>query len=183
MRRRRLRLALLPALACLGLAFGAAAAPDDIGGWRGLSWGMTADQVDGVLPQATPLIPPWNFGPLYAERVLQDVTIGGIRFDAVIQMGRTDDRLGQILFERRPPIPGPAALQRFLADLTTRLGPPAAGCAADAGVVTRLWRFPSTEVALSMVDFSWDGSRGALRRMLLRYTPAGRAPASLCPAG
>jgi hypothetical protein len=35
-------------------------------------------------------------------------------------------------------------------------------------------------VALTAVDFSADGSRGRLQRLLLRYTAADRAPPSPC---
>lgn len=180
MMRRRLGLALAPALAWLLLVVPAGAAETDIRGWEGLSWGMTARQVDAALPQAVPLSPPWDFGPLYAERMVQNVVVGGIAFDLVPELARQDDRLVQILFERRPPIPGPDELQSFVNDLHARLGPPAESCVVEAGLVTRLWRFPSAQVALTAVDFSADGSRGRLQRLLLRYTAADRAPPSPC---
>ena len=49
MRRRRLGLALAPALAWLFLSSHAFAAETDIRGWNGLTWGMTAQQVDAAL--------------------------------------------------------------------------------------------------------------------------------------
>ncbi|MBW8727353.1 MAG: hypothetical protein JF625_19670 [Inquilinus limosus] len=175
---RGLGLALAPAW--LLLAAHAVAAETDIRGWEGLSWGMTARQVESALPQAVTLSPPWDFGPLYAERMVQNVVVGGIAFDLVPELARKDDRLVQILFERRPPIPGPDELQSFVNDLHARLGPPAESCVVEAGLVTRLWRFPSAQVALTAVDFSADGSRGRLQRLLLRYTAADRAPPSPC---
>lgn len=180
MRRRRLGLALAPALAWCLLAVQAGAAETDIRGWEGLSWGMTAQQVDAALPQAVPLSPPWDFGPLYAERMVRNVVVGGIAFDLVPELARQDGRLVQILFERRSPIPGPSELQSFVNDLHARLGPPAESCVVEAGLVTRLWRFPSAQVALTAVDFTADGSRGRLQRLLLRYTAADRAPRSPC---
>ncbi|HMG51569.1 MAG TPA: hypothetical protein VK597_13270 [Inquilinus sp.] len=182
MSRRRLCRALLPALAAgLLLARGASAA-DDIRGWNGLTWGMTAAEVDAALPQAIKLSPAWDFGPLYAERMQRDVVIGGIPFDVVPELARQDGRLVQILFERRPPIPGPAELQAFVNDLAARLGPAADNCTLETGLVTRLWHFPSTQVALTAVDFTADGS-GRLQRLLLRYTAADRAPPSPCEQG
>lgn len=175
---RRVRPALV--LAWLAVWSGAAAAEADIRGWDGLTWGMTADQVRTALPQAVPLSPPWDFGPLYADRLVRGVVVGGIAFDLVPELARKDGRLAQILFERRSPIPGPAELQAFVNDLHARLGPPAENCMVEAGLVTRLWRFPSSQVALTMVDFSADGSRGRLQRLLLRYTAADRAPPSPC---
>ncbi|MGF6229676.1 hypothetical protein QFZ27_003631 [Inquilinus ginsengisoli] len=175
---RGLGLALAPAW--LLLAAHAVAAETDIRGWENLTWGMTAQQVDTALPQAVPLSPPWDFGPLYAERMVQNVVVGGIAFDLVPELARKDGRLVQILFERRPPIPGPGELQSFVNDLHARLGPPAESCVVESGLVTRLWRFPSAQVALTAVDFSADGSRGRLQRLLLRYTAADRAPPSPC---
>jgi hypothetical protein len=180
MRRRRLGLAFAPALAWLLLASPATAADTDIRGWDGLSWGMTAAQVRAALPQAVPLSPAWDFGPLYAERMVRDVVVSGIAFDLVPELARQDGRLVQLLFERRSPIPGPSELQSFVNDLHARLGPPAESCVVEAGLVTRLWRFPSAQVALTAVDFSADGSRGRLQRLLLRYTAADRAPPSPC---
>lgn len=156
------------------------AAETDIRGWEGLSWGMTARQVESALPQSVPLSPPWDFGPLYAERMVQNVVVGGIAFDLVPELARQDGTLVQLLFERRSPIPGPDELQSFVNDLHARLGPPAESCMVESGLVTRLWRFPSAQVALTMVDFSADGSRGRLQRLLLRYTAADRAPPSPC---
>lgn len=175
---RRLGLAL--PLAWLLLSSPAFAAESDIRGWDDLTWGMTAQQVESALPQAVPLSPPWDFGPLYAERMVRDVVVGGIAFDLVPELARQDGRLVQILFERRSPIPGPEELQSFVNDLHARLGSPAESCVVQSGLVTRLWRFPSAQVALTMVDFSADGSRGRLQRLLLRYTAADHAPASPC---
>lgn len=175
---RGLGLALAPAW--LLLAAHAVAAETDIRGWENLTWGMTAQQVDAALPRAVPLSPPWDFGPLYAERMVQNVVVGGIAFDLVPELARKDGRLVQILFERRPPIPGPDELQSFVNDLHARLGPPSDSCVVESGLVTRLWRFPSAQVALTAVDFSADGSRNRLQRLLLRYTAAERAPPSPC---
>lgn len=175
---RGLGLAVAPAW--LLLSSHAFAAEADIRGWEGLTWGMTARQVESALPQAVPLSPPWDFGPLYAERMVQNVVVGGIAFDLVPELARKDGTLVQLLFERRSPIPGPDELQSFVNDLHARLGPPAESCAVASGLVTRLWRFPSAQVALTAVDFSADGSRGRLQRLLLRYTAADRAPPSPC---
>lgn len=177
---RRLGLALSSALAWSFLSSHAFAVETDIRGWDKLTWGMTAQQVDSALPQAVPLSPPWDFGPLYAERMVQNVVVGGIAFDLVPELARRDGRLVQILFERRSPIPGPDELQSFVNDLHARLGPPAESCVVESGLATRLWRFPSAQVALTAVDFSADGSRGRLQRLLLRYTAADHAPASPC---
>lgn len=177
---RRLGLALSSALAWFFLSSHAFAVETDIRGWDSLSWGMTAQQVESALPQAVPLSPPWDFGPLYAERMVRDVVVGGIAFDLMPELARTDGRLVQILFERRSPIPGSDELQSFVNDLHARLGPPVESCVVESGLVTRLWRFPSAQVALTAVDFSADGSRGRLQRLLLRYTAADHAPASPC---
>ena len=159
---RRLGLAL--SSAWLFLSSHAFAVETDIRGWDKLTWGMTAQQVVSALPQAVPLSPPWDFGPLYAERMVQNVVVGGIAFDLVPELARKNGRLVQILFERRSPIPGPDELQSFVNDLHARLGPPAENCVVESGLVTRLWRFPSAQVALTAVDFSADGSRGQFAR-------------------
>ena len=83
---RRLGLAL--SSAWLFLSSHAFAVETDIRGWDKLTWGMTAQQVDAALPQAVPLSPPWDFGPLYAERMVRDVVVGGIAFAALTSLTR-----------------------------------------------------------------------------------------------
>jgi len=176
---RHLGVALLLAI----LAGSGPAHADDIQGWQGLTWGMNPAQVAAALPQAVKLVPPRDFGPFTAGWLMRDVVVGGIAFDMLPEIDRRSGRLAQILFERRPPIPGPSELQSFVNDLAARLGPPAEDCVDDAGVATQLWRLPSAQVVLTFVDFSADGSRGRLNRLLLRYTAADHAPPSPCERG
>jgi hypothetical protein len=147
-------------LLAVGLSACPAAARDDLAGWQGLSWGMTAAEIRDVLGARVTTLPGrWLYGGAYADLAVEEVEIGGLAFTAYLQMNSETDRLQQVLLERRRTGAVPAAFEAALAELEQVLGPPAADCAqAKTGgqpldyQIT--WRFPTTTVHAKFLDFS-----------------------------
>ncbi|HEY9539361.1 MAG TPA: hypothetical protein VIS03_17335 [Kiloniellaceae bacterium] len=155
----RYALRLVPALLPL-LWGGSAAALDDLAGWQGLTWGMTAAEVRQALGDRVTALPGrWLYGGAYADLAVEEVTIGGLVFTAYLQMNSETDRLQQVLLERRRTGAVPAAFEAALAALQRELGPPSADCAQAKSGGQPLdyqltWRFPSTTVHAKFLDFS-----------------------------
>ena len=147
-------------LLAVGLSACPAAARDDLAGWQGLSWGMTAAEIrDALGARATALPGRWLYGGAYADLAVEEVEIGGLAFTAYLQMNSATDRLQQVLLERRRTGAVPAAFEAALAELEQVLGQPTADCpqAKTGGQpldyqVT--WRFPTTTVHAKFLDFS-----------------------------
>src|SRR5690606_2993783 len=86
----------------LAAAAGPAAALDDLAGWEGLRWGMTAAEIRDALGDRVAALPGrWLYGGAYAELAVEDVEIGGLAFTAYLQMSAESHRLQQVLLERR----------------------------------------------------------------------------------
>lgn len=137
-----------------------AAALEDLPGWGATRWGMTAEELRAALGERAIDLPGrWVYGGAYAELAVEDVDIGGLAFTAYLQMNAGNDRLQQVLLERRRSGAVPAAFEQVIDALTERYGPPAADCAqAKTGgqpldyEVT--WRFPATTLHAKFLDFS-----------------------------
>lgn len=137
----------------------AAAAPMDLPGWDRSRWGMTTKQLEAAFgPELTRLKATLDFGKVYVTHSLDQVSIAGQVFTARFQMGRGDDRLHQVLLERRQsqvtPI-GLAKVERAFRDL---YGPPTRACdngrrRSTPALRQLMWEFPTTTVHLSFMDF------------------------------
>jgi hypothetical protein len=148
------------AVSLLGLAAGEAVAREDLPGWQGLRWGMTAAEIREALGERVTVLPGrWLYGGAYADLAVEDVAIGGLAFTAYLQMNAATDRLQQVLLERRRTGAVPAAFEAALAALQRELGPPATDCAQAKSGGQPLdyqitWRFPTTTVHAKFLDFS-----------------------------
>jgi hypothetical protein len=138
-------------------AGGASAADAD--GWRQARWGMTdaelADAFGGALRKLPNRL---QYGNAYAARALEDVELGGLRFIALFQMGAADDRLRQVLLQRRDAQVTPAAYERLLDEMKARYGAPQQTCAlpkpdGEPYVFSLTWRGPATTVHATWLDF------------------------------
>jgi hypothetical protein len=147
-------------LLCIWLWGGPVWALDDLAGWRGTRWGMTASEVEAALGGgAERLSGRWLYGGAYAELAVKPVEIGGVTFTAFLQMNAQTDRLQQVLLERRRVGAFPAAFEKLLDALEETYGPPSAGCAeAKRGGqpldYEMTWRFPTTTIHAKFLDFS-----------------------------
>ena len=150
------------ALLCGMLALWArpAAALDDLPGWQGLRWGMTAAEIHDKLGERTTALPGrWLYGGAYAELAVEDVDLGGLAFTAYLQMNAATERLQQVLLERRRVGALPVAFEQLIDSLEAAYGPPVADCAqAKTGGepldYQMTWRFPTTTLHAKFLDFS-----------------------------
>lgn len=137
-----------------------AGALDDLPGWNGTRWGMTAEELRAALGGRLSDLPGrWVYGGAYAELAVEDVEIGGLTFIAYLQMNAETDRLQQVLLERRRTGAVPRAFAQVIDALTERYGSPRGDCAqAKSGgepLDYRItWRFPSTTLHAKFLDFS-----------------------------
>lgn len=156
MPRRRFTLAVLALISAVAPA---AARSADIAGWDATRWGMTSAELAHSLgTRLRPLGGRLVYGTGFATHGVGDIGIGGIGFRAILQMSGNPPRLAQVLLEPE----GKTAPERHLRAvhdaLRDALGPPSAACAtprADGGPlsVEILWRFPTTTVHLTLLDF------------------------------
>jgi hypothetical protein len=150
------------AVAILALvAFGAppATADEDLNGWRQARWGMSDAELAAAFGDALRKLPSrLQYGNAYAARALEDVELGGLKFLALFQMGAKDDRLRQVLLQRRDAQVTPAAYERLLDALKARYGAPQQTCVlpkpdGEPYVFSLTWRFPDTTVHATWLDF------------------------------
>lgn len=141
------------------LAAGARAAPEDLAGWRGARWGMTASALAAVFGNDLQALPGrWDFGGAYADHALFDADVAGLGFTAYFQFGKESRRLQQVLLERRDVRATPAAHDAVLAAVVADYGPAGARCVVrhpdgPPRRVSLLWRFPTTTVQVTWLDY------------------------------
>ena len=150
------------ALVLLGLGGPAAAAPRDLPGLGALRWSMSTQQVFDALPSARRLEPPWDFGRMKAPVRVAAMEVAGLTFTAMPQIDVARDRLLQVMLERREKDASPAAFDRLRATLQRDYGPPTHVCetrrrTGDPESVNMVWRFPTTTVDLSFLDYRTSG--------------------------
>jgi hypothetical protein len=177
-----IRAALL-ALLCCTFASPAAA------GWDRTSWGMTTSQIAAVYGnRAQRLASPIVFGDSYVDIVLRDQIFAGYPFLVYFQMDPATHRLAHVMLERRRQYATRAIFTQVGAALREQLGTESATCGrpADRGkptAVDRIWRRPDETVIASYLDFAAEillYSNDPARRILIRYSPAGRG-SDACP--
>lgn len=188
-RARRLGLGL--ALCFVASAAQSGTAPDDVPGWDAARWGMTRAQLEEAFgDRVNVLSGRWLYGGAYAELSVTEVLVGDLTFAAYLQMDRENDRLRQVLLERRRVGATPAIFERLIDGLEETYGEPSQICAQDQTGGQPLdyqliWRFPTTTIHVKFLDFSTtavfsrDPQAGfdpliperAVRRNLRRFMP------------
>jgi hypothetical protein len=176
--------------ALLAVLCGAPASPAAAVGWDRAAWGMTVSEIaaaygDRALHLASPIV----FGDSYAEIVLRDQIFAGYPFRVYFQMDPTTHRLAHVLLERRRQYATPAIFAQVGAALREQLGAESYTCGspADRGkptAIDRIWRRPDETVVASYLDFAAEillYSNDPARRILIRYSPAGRGSAACMP--
>lgn len=121
---------------------------DDVQGWQSTRWGMTADEiVNSVGHEHLRRRPRADYTRMYANLVIEAVTIGREHYDVIFQMSKETDRLSQVLLQhqchdnRRFPSD---VMNRAKQMLTERFGEAERIGAEEAFI----WRFPTTEIEL-----------------------------------
>lgn len=175
----------------------ALARPADLADWHGARWGMSIGELDR-LADVVRLPAPFEFSGARATRSA-DTTVGGVAMLVLFQMATGSERLQQVLMETRRKAT-PVAHRQVAAAMREALGPPDAVCIqtkdyGDASLVEQVWRFPTTVVHATLLDFTTtavvirdpnapdsvldppaprNNWRGFPRRILVRYHPADR---------
>jgi hypothetical protein len=167
------------------LLFGAVALPlgcrkaqaAAVGGWQAARWEMDGKALDAAFPGAIRRIdPPLHFGPWVAERLVDNVRVGGRRFQALLQHPQGQDRLRQVLLRFNGGTPMPADYAAVKRALIAELGAPLSREAESDyvasfpsfGVAAR-WRLPGTTVTLRYVDPNAERIR-VRKSLTLRYS-------------
>ena len=156
MPRRRFALAVLALICAIAPA---AARSADIAGWDATRWGMTSAELAHVLgTRLRPLGGRLVYGTGFATHGVGDIGIGGIGFRAILQMSGDPPRLAQVILEPESKTAPELHLRAVHDALRDALGPPSTACAApraDGGPLSIeiLWRFPTTTVHLTLLDF------------------------------
>src|SRR5471032_488969 len=171
------------AVICGTLVGGGLAPPEAAAGWDRATWGMTVSDIAAAYgDRARRLASPIVFGDSYAEIVLRDHIFAGYPFRVYFQMDPATHRLAHVLLERRRQYATPAIFAQAGAALREQLGAESATCGspADRGkptAIDRIWRRPDETVVATFLDFAAEillYSNDPARRILIRYSPAGR---------
>jgi hypothetical protein len=175
----RRRLGLILAAACVAPSRGAETAPEDVLGWGATRWGMTSEELARVLgPARVRLAAPLEYGALIVRDTLPGQRFAGRPFVALFQLDRASERLAQVLLRYRGDFP---MLSDFAAvrDLLAKdYGPPQERRASTdySGTFPSFWieagwKFPTTEVVVSLVDQNADPFSAQRKTLLVRYSP------------
>jgi hypothetical protein len=199
---------LLPRRSCLVLlalvlllGAGGARSEDLAELWQGAHWGESSTALLGHFANnATALPRPLDFGDSYAEIVVRNVPVGGVRLIAYFQMDKATRGLKRIQLERPRHGVNPAAFRRVLAALEAAYGAPDLTCGIGPGPASsyqaaaeRIWRrngivirtiFRSTTIEAFEGCSDGDltaGPCGLTAQLLVRISPPGEGSGS-CPA-
>ena len=176
--------------AFLAVLCSALVAPAAAAGWDRAAWGMTVSEITAVYgDRALRLASPIVFGDSYAQIVLRDQIFAGDPFRVYFQMDPATHRLAHVLLERRRQYATPAIFAQVGAALREQLGAESAVCGSpvDRGkptAIDRIWRRPDQTVVASFLDFTAEillYSNDPARRILIRYSPAGRGSDTCTP--
>ncbi len=178
--------AFLAAGAVMPTAF-ARAAPADLLGWGATRWGMSEADLAAVLGSGRMrLATPLEYGRLVVRDTLPGLRIANRPFVALFQLDRVSERLEQVLLRYRGDFPMLSDFTAVRDALAKDYDAPQERRAetdyrgtfpsfwTEAG-----WKFPSTEVVLSLTDRNakpWSRRRKIL---VVRYSPP--APRSSLP--
>lgn len=160
--------------------------------------GRTSAAVAQALGDKAQLLePPLDYGALKGRLLVKGVDLGGVRMTAIYQFD-ANDKLAQVLLERRDAGSTPKSFAAIDAALKDALGKPAVACEKLDGtphLVERRWKSRGNSVHLTFLDFTgqamtYDPNRFTFdplvpstryeafkprsfpRRIVLRYFPA-----------
>ena len=168
-------------------AVGIPAVPD------GLQWGESSGALLEMLgTRATVLARPIDFGDSYANVVLRDVVLGGVKMTAFFQMDKATGGLKRVQFVRQPHGVNPPAYRAVVGALDAAYGPPSATCAipavlangyqagvelvwlGDAMTVRAIFRDTTIEAFEGCLDWWQTPPCGLTGQMLVRFAPRGQ---------
>jgi hypothetical protein len=129
----------------------------DLPDWLRAPLGQTSQAVATALgDRAVRLDPPLDYGTLKAPLMVKGVAVGGMAMTAFYQFD-AQDRLAQVLLERREAGSTPRSFAAIDAALTQALGTPALSCRQHWGTPRtqeRRWKTDGMAVHLTFLDFA-----------------------------
>ena len=168
-------------------AVGIPAVPDEV------RWGESSGALLEMLgTRATVLARPIDFGDSYANVVLRDVVLGGVKMTAFFQMDKATGGLKRVQFVRQPHGVNPPAYRAVVGALDAAYGPPSATCAIPAVLangyqagVELVWLGDSMMIRAIVRDTTIEAFEGCLDwwqvppcgligQMLVRFAPHGQ---------
>ena len=168
--------------AAIVIAPAGAAPPTDVAGWANTRWGMSRAELGAALGASlVSLKTPLVYGKFVARDTLPGLRLAGRPFVAIFQFDPSIERLAQVLLRYRGDFPMPADFIALRDLLAAEYGPPAerrnekdySGSFPSFRLESR-WRFPSTEIALSLTDPDAEPLSGRRKTLVARYWPAQR---------
>lgn len=142
---------------CVALVLAPAAHAADLPDILKARFGQTSDTIAKALgDKARRLDPPLDYGVAQAKILARGVPVGGVAMTALYQFDQ-DDRLVQVLLERRDVGAVPKSFEAVLNALEKDLGKPSEACEKLTGIphlVERRWRMAGTAANLTFMDFT-----------------------------
>ncbi|MCC6468923.1 MAG: hypothetical protein IT563_11445, partial [Alphaproteobacteria bacterium] len=139
-------------LLCLAVVISCSARAADLPDWLHARLGQTSAAVAKELgDKAMRLDPPLDYGAVKAKLLVKGVPVGGMAMTALYQFDG-QDKLAQVLLERRDAGSTPKSFAAIDGALQEALGKPAAACAKTRGTphtVERRWAAPGLQVHLT----------------------------------
>jgi hypothetical protein len=141
--------------------------------------------------RATALLRPIDFGDSYADVVLRDVAIGGVRLTAFFQMDKASGGLKRMQFERARHWVNPPAYRAVVAALERLYGAPNAACTVPPAIANGyqppaelMWLRDGMSIRAIFRDTTIEALEGCLSwwmtppcgltgQMLIRFAPEG----------
>ncbi len=173
------RRSLVLGLLAVALARPSRAAPADLAGWDETRWGMSGEELARVLgARRVRLATPLRYGAYVVRDTVPGLRLAGRPFVALLQLDERSQRLAQVLLRYRGDFPMLSDFAAVRDLLAAELGPPQERRAEtdyrgtfpsfwiEAG-----WTFPTTVVALSLVDQNADPFSGQRKTLIVRYSP------------
>jgi hypothetical protein len=143
--------------ACLTLASAVPSHAADLPAALHARFGQTSEAVAKALgDKAQRLDPPLDYGVAQAKILAKGMPVGGVAMTALYQFDQ-DDRLAQVLLERRDAGAQRKSFEAVLNALEKDLGKPIEACEKLTGVphlVERRWRTAGTAANLTFMDFT-----------------------------
>jgi len=142
--------------------------------------------------RATVLARPIDFGDSYANVVLRDVVLGGVKMTAFFQMDKATGGLKRVQFVRQPHGVNPPAYRAVVGALDAAYGPPSATCAIpsapangyqpavewvwlrDGLTIRAIFRDTTIEAFEGCLDWWQTPPCGLIGQMLVRFAPHGQ---------
>ncbi|MGH7003821.1 MAG: hypothetical protein ACREIP_07730 [Alphaproteobacteria bacterium] len=177
------RTALIGAVALVAQCSLAAATPlADLPGWGATRWGMSRDALSSAVgPSLVKLATPLTYGRLVVRDTLPGQRIAGRPFVILFQIDPATETLAQVLLRYRGDFPVLSDFVTIRDLLAKDYGAPRESRSETdysgsfpSFWIEADWRFPTTDIFLSLTDPNADPYSGRRKTLVLRYAPSAK---------